>query len=425
MLNLTKMRSLLDAHQPGHSLPQGFYTDPEVFSFDLAAIHERSWIFAGFDAELPEPGCYLSVPIGRSSALIVRDRTGGLRGFHNTCRHRGAQLCVAGRGQRSWIICPYHQWSYDLDGRLANAPRMPEAFDRTTHGLRPINVRTVAGSVYVCLAEDPPAFDAFRDQLAPLLAPHNLANTRLAFESTMVVRANWKLVMQNARECYHCSVRHPELAVTFPVKGRRPVQPADVARFESFWARMAVAGLPVGPVEGDWWQAMRFPVNDGAITISMDGKPACTRLMCDTANGDIGSMRWGLEPHSFAHATCDTVFMFSAMPTGPEETVVTSKWLIHKDAVEGVDYKVENLTALWTKTNSQDLDLCENNQRGVNSIGYVPGPYSEEAESAVMHFDDWYCNEARIYLDRAAGDDQLMRVRPRLASVAAGGSRGS
>jgi Rieske 2Fe-2S family protein len=144
--------------------------------------------------------------------------------------------------------------------------------------------------------------------------------------------------------------------------------------------------------------------------------------MCDTAHGDIGSMRWALEPHSFAHATADTVFMFSAMPTGPEETVVTSKWLVHKDAVEGVDYDVESLTALWTKTNLQDLNLCENNQRGVNSLGYVPGPYSQEAEFLVMRFVDWYCNEARAYLDREAGDDWLAQMRPRLASVAMGGS---
>jgi Rieske 2Fe-2S family protein len=423
MLNLTKVRSLLEARRPGHTLPQGFYNDPEVFAFDLAAIYARSWILVGFEVELPEPGSYLSVPIGRSSALIVRDRQGVLRGFHNACRHRGAELCAAGHGQRSWIICPYHQWSYDLDGRLANAPRMPDGFDRAQHGLRPIHVETVAGSVYVCLADDPPAFDGFRAAVAPLLAPHDLTNAKLAFESTLVERANWKLVMENARECYHCVVRHPELSVTFPVKNRRAVQFADGDKFDRFRARLTDAGLTVGPVEGAWWQAMRFPLNDGTATISMDGKPACAKLMCDTANGDIGSMRWALEPHSFAHATNDMVFMFSAMPTGPEETVVTSKWLVHKDAVEGVDYDVESLTELWTKTNLQDLDLCETNQRGVNSLGYVPGPYCEETEHLVMRFVDWYCNEARIYLDREAGAGR--RARPRLASVAAGGAGGS
>jgi Rieske 2Fe-2S family protein len=425
MLNLTKMRSLLDARQLNHALPQGFYTDPDVFAFDLAAIYARNWILAGFDVELPEPGCYLSLPIGRSSVLIVRDRQGVLRGFHNSCRHRGAQLCEAGHGQRSWIICPYHQWSYDLDGRLANAPRMPEAFDRAQHGLRPVHVKSVAGSIYTCLADDPPAFNDFHTQVAPLLAPHNLANAKLVFASTLVERANWKLVMENARECYHCVVRHPELSLTFPVKARRSVQFADGDKFARFQARMIDAGLPVGPVEGDWWQAMRFPLNDGVTTISMDGRPDCAKLMCDTAAGDIGSMRWALEPHSFAHATADTVFMFSAMPTAPEETVVTCKWLVHKDAVEGVDYNVESLTELWTKTNLQDLDLCENNQRGVNSVGYVPGPYCEETEALVMRFVDWYCNETRAYLDRAASYDRLARIRPRLASMPADGSGGS
>jgi Rieske 2Fe-2S family protein len=425
MLNLTKMQSLLDAHQSGHTLPQGLYNDPEVFAFDLEAIHARSWILAGFEVELPEPGCYLSVAIGRSSVLIVRDRQGALRAFHNTCRHRGAQLCATGRGQRSWIICPYHQWSYDLDGRLANAPRMQDSFDRAQHGLRPVHVETVAGSIYVCLADEPPAFDTFRAQFGPFLAPHDVANARLAFESTMTIRANWKLVMENARECYHCAVGHPELAVTYPVRGRRAVQFENVERFDRFRARVTGAGLPIGPVAGDWWHAMRFPLNDGAITLTMDGKLACTRLMCEAANGDIGTLGWTLEPHSFAHADADSVFLFSAMPTGPEETVVTSKWLVHKDAVEGVDYDVDNLTALWTKTNLQDLELCEANQRGVNSLGYVPGPYSDEAESPVMRFVEWYCAKAQAYLDREAGDGRSSQMRPRLASVAAGGAGGS
>jgi Rieske 2Fe-2S family protein len=119
------------------------------------------------------------------------------------------------------------------------------------------------------------------------------------------------------------------------------------------------------------------------------------------------------------------VFLFSAMPTGPEETVVTSKWLVHKDAVEDVDYDVGNLTELWTKTNLQDLELCEANQRGVNSLGYVPGPYSEEAEFSVARFVNWYCAKARAYLHREAGDERSAPGRPRLAAVAAGGGGGS
>lgn len=416
MAQLAKLQSLLDARQPAHSLPQGFYVDPDVFEFDLEVVYGQNWILAGFEVELPEPGAYLALPIGRSPVVIVRGRDGVLRGFHNTCRHRGAQICETGRGQKSWLTCPYHQWSYDLDGTLSNAPRMPATLELAQHGLRPVHVETAAGSIYVCLAEQPPPFGEFRDRVAPLLTPHDLANAKLVFESTLVERANWKLVMENARECYHCSARHPELALTFPVRGRRGVQFADVERFERFKSRMSQLGLAVGPVDGAWWQAMRFPLNDGAITLSMDGKPACTKLMCDVADGDIGTMRWALEPHCFAHATSDVVFMFSAMPTGPQETVVISKWLVHKDAVEGVDYDLERLTELWTKTNLQDRDLCENNQRGVNSLGYMPGPYSEEAEMLVMRFVDWYCGEVRRHLDEAAPADRRS-ARPRLAAA--------
>ncbi len=402
MPDLAKIRALLDARRPNHSLPQEFYADPDVFAFDLAAIYGESWILVGFEVEVPDPGSYLAVTIGRSPVVVVRGQDGALRGFYNSCRHRGSQICTTGHGRHSWLICPYHQWTYRLDGTLASAPRMT-GLDLSRHGLRPIHVGTVSGAVYVCLADDPPAFDTFRDQVGPLLAPHNLSNAKLAFESTLVERANWKLVMENARECYHCIARHPELSLTFPVKGRRTVQFADVQRFEGFRGRMAAAGLLTGPVEGPWWQAMRFPLNEGMTTLSTDGAMACRKLMCDVESGDIGSLRWALEPHCFAHATADVTFLFSALPTGPEETVVVSKWLVHKDAVEGVDYDIDRLTALWTTTNLQDRDLCETNQRGVNSLGYVPGPYNQETETLVMRFVDWYCDAAERYLDRVAG----------------------
>jgi glycine betaine catabolism A len=420
MLNLPKIRSLLETRRPKHTLPQDFYLDPGVFAFDLAVIYQQNWILVGFEVEVPEPGSYLAFPIGQSPVLVVRGQDGALRGFYNSCRHRGAQICETGRGAQSWLICPYHQWTYGLDGKLANAPRMGSELDHAELGLRPIHVETVAGSIYVCLAEQPPAFGGFRDQVAPLLAPHKLANAKLAFESTLTIRANWKLVMENARECYHCAARHPELAVTYPVQGSRAVQFGDVQRFKRFCTRMADAGLQVGPVDGPWWHAMRFPLNDGAVTLSMDGQLSCTRLMCDAANGDIGTVGWTLEPHCFAHVTSDSAFMFSAMPTAPQETVVTSKWLVHKDAVEGVDYRVDTLTELWTKTNEQDRDLCEANQRGVNSLGYLPGPYSEDVEVSVMRFVDWYCGEANDYLDRHTLSGQCAYAGPRLAAVAGG-----
>jgi Rieske 2Fe-2S family protein len=292
---------------------------------------------------------------------------------------------------------------------------MPESFERESHGLNPIHVESVAGVLYVCLAEDPPRIDAFRRALEPLLAPHDLANAKVAYESTLVERGNWKLVMENARECYHCAVSHPELAQSFPTGAGAHFDFGEDRRQADFARRMAAAGLEVGPVEGDWWQAMRFILNDGFKTMTLDGAFSVARLMCDVEGGDIGSLRWATEPHAFAHATADQVLMFQAMPTAPRETVVTAKWLVHKDAVEGVDYHVDQLAELWTRTNLQDRDLVENNQAGVNSPGYTPGPYSPEAEALAIRFVDWYCAAARDYLDgqgarRSGAGQELRRV---------------
>ena len=322
-----------------------------------------------------------------------------MRGFFNSCRHRGAQICAEGTAKppADWSV-PYHQWSYDLHGRLVHAGRMQDSFDPAEHSLRPIHVETVAGSIYVCLADDPPPFDAFRAQFEPLLAPHDLANTKLAAQGILVEQANWKLVMENARECYHCAARHPELTASFPVERRRLSEDEQGEIVARFGDRMASRGLGIGPVEGAWWQASRFALNEGCTSMTMDGAPVVARTLGALGDGDVGSLRWAIEPHSFCHAVGDHVFMFSAMPTGPQETVVTSKWLVHKDAVEGVDYHPEKLTELWTRTNLQDRDLAENNQRGVNSRGYVPGPYSEQAETLVMRFTDWYCDRARSHI---------------------------
>jgi Rieske 2Fe-2S family protein len=400
MSDFSRVRHLLASRRPGHALPQALYSTEEAFAFDLRAIFARSWVLAAFEAELPTPGAALALTVGTSPIVVLRNRAGEIRGFHNSCRHRGAMVCPPGRSQRPVLVCPYHQWSYDLNGRLVSARRMQEDFDPAAHALRPIHVRNVAGCLYVSLAEDPPPFDEFCNGLAPLLAPHDLPSAKLAHEQVFVEKANWKLVMENARECYHCAVRHPDLALTFPTEVRAHFEGDEAGRVARFNARMEQAGLPVGPTMGDWWGAIRFPLNDGVVSMTMDGKHAVSRLMVEQEAGDVGSVRWAGEPNSFCHALADHVFVFTAEPTGPQETLVTTKWFVHKDAVEGVDYHLENLVALWLTTNRQDIELVENNQRGVNSVGYVPGPYSEEAEALVGRFTDWYCHEATHALAR-------------------------
>jgi glycine betaine catabolism A len=386
------------ARLAGHSLPQALYNDAVVFDFDMEAIYGTSWLMAGFEVELPKAGSYLALMIGKWPIILIRDRAGDIRAFHNSCRHRGSMICPAGSGTAPKLVCPYHRWTYDLDGSLFAAGRMPEDFDKSEHGLKPIAFESVEGVMFICLAETPPPFDDFRSKLASFAAPHNLKNAKVAFESTLVEHANWKLVMENARECYHCGTGHPELARSFPVGMSEHFEFGDDLTAKRFAETMAANGLEVASVEGEWWQVARFHLNEGAVTVSMDGQPVVKKLMCTINGGAIGSMRWALDPHCFVHATGDSVFMFSVVPVSVTETHVVSKWLVHKDAVEGVDYDIDSLTELWTRTNIQDKELAENNQAGVNSWGYTPGPYSPDAEMLALRFVDWYCDKARAYI---------------------------
>jgi Rieske 2Fe-2S family protein len=383
---------LLATRRPGHSLPQAFYNDRDVFEFDLREIYGRSWLMIGFEVEILDLGSYMALTIGRSPIVVLRGQDGVLRGFFNSCRHRGAQILPDGCGSTARLICPYHQWMYDETGRLRGAGRMGCEFDKSAHGLAPIHVRTVAGTVYVCLAEEAPDFAPFHDALAPMLAPHDLLNAKVAAQYTLLERGNWKLVMENARECYHCAARHPQLAASFPTDAKGNFERAGQDNLIRFTAKMEGLDLICAPVEGAWWQASRFALREGNVSMSVGGAPSVKKPLCAINGGDIGSLRWSLEPNSFCHALGDFVFMFAAIPLAPEETLVIAKWLVHKDAEEGVDYRKDDLMRVWDETNLQDRDLVENNQRGVNSIGYRPGPYSPNSESLALRFVDWYAN---------------------------------
>ena len=393
MLDRTRILELLNRTSADYTLPQAFYRDEDLYEFDVSAVLGRSWMMIGFEAELPETGSYLAVTVGRSPVMVVRGRDGVIRGFHNTCRHRGSQICADGHGRSIKLMCPYHKWTYDLDGRLIGAARMSPDFRAADHALRTIPVETLEGCIYIALSDDAPDFSPFRSAVAPLLAPYNMAEAKVAFSSTLIEKANWKLVMENARECYHCAACHPELKLSYPVGVGRDSGASEYNR--AFAARMEKMGLSTAPVEALWWHAERYALNPGMESISMDGKPAVRRRLVSIEAADIGAFWWATEPNNFCHAFSDYAFMFSAMPSAPQETRVISKWLVHKDAVEGVDYTIESLIEAWTKTNLQDRELAENNQRGVNGLGYAPGPYSQEAEDYVVRFAKWYREVAR------------------------------
>jgi glycine betaine catabolism A len=400
MYDRKRLGALLDQRRPGHTLPQPFYTDPDIFDFDLDAIFSRNWILMGFESELDRPGSYLASTIGRTPVLILRNEEGRIIGLHNSCRHRGAQICPTGSGRVPRLVCPYHQWSYNLSGRLLTARGAPPDFVSAAHGLLPIRVEVVAGCIYATLSDAAPDFAPFRAALEPALKPHNLHDLKVAHVEVLHENANWKLVMENARECHHCGARHPEFMGVVPrelVESGDPFPEGEEAT--PFMRKMRELGFETEGFLADWWQIGRIRLREGYSSFSSDGKPLVNKLLTDANGGQLGTFRWATEAGNFCHVTSDSVFMFSVNPTGTLTTDVTVKWLVHKDAVEGVDYTVKRLIELWDRTNRQDQELAENNQRGVNGRGYVPGPYSPQGEPYILRWMDWYCGEARSFVE--------------------------
>ncbi|MDQ0474351.1 aromatic ring-hydroxylating oxygenase subunit alpha [Labrys wisconsinensis] len=402
------MLGQLRAHRPGFTLGRKFYTDPDYFQLDLETIWYREWLFAGHDCELTSPGSYITLQVGDYPVIVLRAGDGSIKAFHNSCRHRGSRLCAAERGTVAKLVCPYHQWTYELDGKLLYARDMGPGFDARQFGLKPVHCQSVGGYVWICLAREAPDFEAFRATVAPYLAPHRLKDAKIAFESTIVENGNWKLVWENNRECYHCAGNHPELCRTFPeaptVTG---VQGAgDDPLIRAHWDRCEEAGLPsLFRMSGDGqFRATRVPLLRNAVSYTMSGKPAVARPLSASIEEDrIGSLLLFHYPTTWNHVLGDHAVSFRVTPIGPRETAVTTKWLVHKDAVEGVDYRLDELTRVWVATNDQDRQIVEENQRGVASPVYEPGPYAPDHEGGVMQFVEWYCNA----MERALGGDAV------------------
>ncbi|HJU50228.1 MAG TPA: aromatic ring-hydroxylating dioxygenase subunit alpha, partial [Pseudogulbenkiania sp.] len=209
------LRELVARREPGYSLEAPFYTSPAVFDADMEHIFGKHWIYVGVSIDVPEPGDYMTVQIGQQPILIVRDDDNEIRAFHNVCRHRGSRLCAEEKGTVGNLVCPYHQWTYDLTGKLIFADHMQEGFDLSHHSLKPVHLRNMAGLLFICLADNPPAdFDVMAETMTPYIAPHKIDDCKVAVQVDIIEQGNWKLTLENNRECYHCTGNHPELTVS-------------------------------------------------------------------------------------------------------------------------------------------------------------------------------------------------------------------
>lgn len=406
--------ALLASFKPGLALPGAFFCDDALYGAELEYIFGRHWLFVASEAEIPEGGDYRTFQIGPWPVFILRRDDGSIAAFHNTCRHRGSRILQQDSGiAGATLQCPYHRWSYDLEGRVIGCGATGES-PAEQRGLKPVHVRQLAGLIFVCLAEEPPEdFDDMAGRMTPYLAPHGLTRAKVARQVDIIEHGNWKLTIENNRECFHCA-GHPELLCSLfdffgeVDEGRMSAEErATYARYgtarpeqEAIWRR---AGLPWQSIEElsgrpTAFRTERLVLDGAGESMTPDTRAASRRLLGDFTEARLGTLHFHTQPNAWFHFLSDHALTFATLPLERGRTLVRSTWLVHADAEEGRDYDLEKLTSVWNATNAQDAAFVAETQRGVSSPAYEPGPIAP-SEYMVKLFHVWYEERLRAELN--------------------------
>jgi Rieske 2Fe-2S family protein len=345
-----------EAYQQGQrTLPGEYYTSPEIHAEELERIFARRWLCAGREAELAHPGDYVVRTVAGESLIVVRGQDGVVRAFYNVCRHRGTRLCQEPRGRLSETIqCPYHAWTYTLDGALIGAPHMNDVagFDKRDYPLHAAPVATWEGFLFLNLAREPEPLARAFAPLAGRFSRFNLAALRSARRIEYDVQANWKLLFQNYSECLHCPVIHPGLAKLTPYTSGEN-------------------DLIDGPYLGGY---MVITKEGGSLTMS--GRACGTPVGALPPQEQNRVYFYSIFPNMLLSLHPDYVMFHTLWPDGPRRTAVTCEWLFHPDSFGQPGFDPDDAVRFWDETNRQDWHVCELSQAGIASRAYTPGPYS-------------------------------------------------
>src|SRR5579862_4513563 len=355
--------------QPGGlepSLPSSWYTSAEMLALEKERIFSRDWVCVAREEEFPGPGAYRVIDILGESLIVVRNREGQLRAFYNTCRHRGSRLCrdkaepagansplLRGGIASGRITCPYHQWSYDLDGRLLAAPYLTtdSSFDKSLFSLYPVGVGCWGGFVFLNLT--PADAVPLEEKLGPIPARtvrYPLSELRIGQTIHYEVAANWKVVCENYNECYHCAGVHPELCAVVPAFRDRGGANLD-------WDR----GIPHRP---------------GAYTFTASG--TTKRRAFPTLNDDEQVRHKGelVYPNLFLSLACDHVAAFILEPKSATHTDITCHFLFEPYEIAKSDFDPSDTASFWDLVNRQDWEICAAVQQGISARVHQRGWYA-------------------------------------------------
>lgn len=355
------------ATEPFRLLPREYYLDPSIFELEYDRVLSRQWLLIGHRSQLDGTGAYIVEEVLGESVVVTVNRAGDLRAFLNVCRHRGHRVCEGPAGRAQRIVCPYHRWTYSLDGDLLGAPATTDGdgIDYRELALFKVHVAEFEGFVFVCLGDErPPEPGGHLRPLAPGIERFGLSAAREAHRETYDLAVNWKVVLENYLECHHCPGMHPELSVAMDLN-----------------AMFATCEGWVGEYFGG-----ATPLKPGAPTASLDGALLSRPLgrADPTDPTDVAGCGFGVVPTlSRVIVHVDHAVVHTLRPVAVDAVSWQTRWYVDGDAVEGVDYDVERLTAVWRVTNQQDIALCESAYRGVRSRRFVSGPLHPTREAAL------------------------------------------
>jgi Rieske 2Fe-2S family protein len=359
------------------TLPGRYYTDPEIFEREKRNIFERQWQYVCRAEDVPSPGRFVRTVIGNENVIVVHGRDGKLRAFLNVCRHRGSTLCLTDSGDfgRS-IRCPYHSWTYRLDGSLMSAPNWSSmaAADKADFGLHPVHLGQWHGMVWLNLAEDPaPLEDLVWPQLDFRLGGdrakfdrYGLADLVAGRRVDYTVAANWKIIQENFQECYHCSTIHPELVDTLPQ-----------------FRNLAGGGTVTYDTNG-------YLFAEHKDSFSVSGSTVLPRLPGLEDHDDRKYYGMVMRPNCFLSLLPDHVIAHRFEPVSAEVTTVVCEWLFPPSTVAG--YDLSDTVELFHRVNEQDFAASEWCQPNMKSRAYARGGVLVPSEQEIIgrRYYRWY-----------------------------------
>jgi Rieske 2Fe-2S family protein len=340
------------------TLPGRYYTDPAVFRQEMETFFCEMWFCSGRTEQIQAPGDYYLCEVAGESIIVARDSSGAVRAFYNVCRHRGTRLCSVEHGKfDNRIQCPYHGWTYGLDGKLLGAPHMEGGpFYREDYPLHRVNAEVWAGHIFLNMASRSSMLKAQLAGLPDKFAPWAMQDLRMYKQHVYKVMANWKLIVSNYNECLHCPILHPMLcSISDPMSGDNEVpQPTYIGG------------------------AMEF--RGAAQTMSVDGKRRRDYLPGLSEAQRKRVFYYAIYPNLFLSLHPDYVMVHRLWPRAVDQTDVVCEWYFHPRELAKLGFNGDDAVDFWDATNREDWNISELSQKGISSRAYEPGPYSAREE---------------------------------------------